>query len=286
VNQLFSKLNELRKEKEWSDIVIVAGDERIPCHKVVVAALSPRIKKHLAKDSSTAEIRLDDVDPEILAQVFKDFYALRDLKLMTLDAKTIPVCLQLGISLDVIVSCIWSRGPLALFRMASDMNSTALRTAVIRKLAEDFELWSSDSILRELSKEELIQVISRDDLHVHAPLEFEVFRTVEKWAEMAPANEASFMDVVQHVRLNQIGKAKLHDMLAHRHMSNPVGRRMIQQALRSRHPRVRAANRRRPRERFTYLKTEEKSKGATYKKPIRRTTSKPRKFLWQYLWGT
>jgi hypothetical protein len=73
--QLFNKLKELREARELTNVVIIAGEDRILCHKVVVAALSPRIKQELILEPDTEEILLDDVEPQGLAEVLNNFYA-------------------------------------------------------------------------------------------------------------------------------------------------------------------------------------------------------------------
>jgi hypothetical protein len=159
----------MKDARQLTDGVIETGGKRIPCHRVVVAAFSPWIKQQLAENPGNAEIELSNLRPEVIDKL----YTFGHLSFASGD-ELLEICVELGIPVEV------------------------------TELVGKFYLWSKHSILRRLSKDRLISVLSRDDLD--APSEYAIFNAVVDWVKLTPSNEEFFMEIMLHVRLNQIGK--------------------------------------------------------------------------------
>ncbi|ELT99827.1 hypothetical protein CAPTEDRAFT_27529, partial [Capitella teleta] len=70
-------LQSMREAKVLTDLVLVAGDQRIECHRVILASFSPYIRRlvHSSPKKSLLEMNIQDIDFEILSILLDFVYA-------------------------------------------------------------------------------------------------------------------------------------------------------------------------------------------------------------------
>ncbi|ELT99864.1 hypothetical protein CAPTEDRAFT_210851 [Capitella teleta] len=239
---IFERFQSLREDKVLTDLVLVIGDQRIDCHRVILASFSPYIRRQLMEDDSS-ELVIDDINFESLEVLVELIYAGELFSVDADNANEILNAIQLLevsalATADFIAAMMDIEDSLSILRMAeSSKYDVVLKEAAMLKLCIVFldvtvryELDESnvEEFLKNMTESEIINLISREDLSVSN--EIDVFRAVLKWTNADSNRKQYFMNIVEHVRFNLMEKSDLDIVKEEELMQNAKGLRMIEEA--------------------------------------------------------
>lgn len=77
IDELAEDLNSVLLSSDLSDVVLVCGSEKIPCHKIILSARSKVFRamfQHDTKESVEGTVEIEDVTPESVKTLVKFFY--------------------------------------------------------------------------------------------------------------------------------------------------------------------------------------------------------------------
>lgn len=180
-------LKDMLDHGKFLDCVVRVGEREFPCHRLVLAACSPYFRaRFLAEPDGTGELRLEEVSPDVVAQVLHYLYtseiALDEASVQDLFAAAhrfqIPSIFTICVSFLQKRLCL--ANCLAVFRLGLLLDCARLAVAARDFICARFPLVARDSDFLGLSADELIAIISSDGLNVEK--EEAVFEAVMRWA--------------------------------------------------------------------------------------------------------
>ncbi|XP_053454950.1 kelch-like protein 40 [Nycticebus coucang] len=180
-------LKDMLDHGKFLDCVVRAGEREFPCHRLVLAACSPYFRERfLAEPGSTGELRLEEVSPDVVAQVLNYLYTSE----ISLDEASVQDLFaaahrfQIPSIFTICVSFLQKRlclsNCLAVFRLGLLLDCARLAVAARDFICAHFTLVARDADFLGLSADELIAIISSDGLNVEK--EEAVFEAVMRWA--------------------------------------------------------------------------------------------------------
>uniref|UniRef100_G3TWB8 Kelch like family member 40 n=2 Tax=Loxodonta africana TaxID=9785 RepID=G3TWB8_LOXAF len=180
-------LKDMLDHGKFLDCVVRAGEREFPCHRLVLAACSPYFRaRFLAEPETSGELRLEEVSPDVMAQVLHYLYtseiALDEASVQELFAAAhrfqIPSIFTICVSFLQKRLCL--ANCLAVFRLGLLLDCARLAVAARDFICARFALVARDADFLGLSADELIAIISSDGLNVEK--EEAVFEAVMRWA--------------------------------------------------------------------------------------------------------
>ncbi|XP_039693365.1 kelch-like protein 40 [Pteropus medius] len=180
-------LKDMLDHGKFLDCVVRVGEREFPCHRLVLAACSPYFRaRFLAEPERAGELRLEEVSPEVVAQVLHYLYtseiALDEASVQDLFAAAhrfqIPSIFTICVSFLQKRLCL--SNCLAVFRLGLLLDCARLAVAARDFICARFSLVARDADFLGLSADELIAIISSDGLNVEK--EEAVFEAVMRWA--------------------------------------------------------------------------------------------------------
>lgn len=217
-------LKDMLDHGKFLDCVVRAGEREFPCHRLVLAACSPYFRaRFLAEPESAGEVRLEEVSPDVVAQVLHYLYtseiALDETSVQDLFAAAhrfqIPSIFTICVSFLQKRLCL--SNCLAVFRLGLLLDCARLAVAARDFICARFPLVSRDADFLGLSADELIAVISSDGLNVEK--EEAVFEAVMRWADSGDAQaraerQRALPTVFESVRCRLLPRAFLETRVA------------------------------------------------------------------------
>ncbi|EFB20514.1 hypothetical protein PANDA_015177, partial [Ailuropoda melanoleuca] len=185
-------LKDMLDHGKFLDCVVRVGEREFPCHRLVLAACSPYFRaRFLAEPERAGELRLEDVSPDVVAQVLHYLYtseiALDEASVQDLFAAAhrfqIPSIFTICVSFLQKRLCL--ANCLAVFRLGLLLDCARLAVAARDFICARFSLVARDADFLGLSADELIAIISSDGLNVEK--EEAVFEAVMRWAASGDA---------------------------------------------------------------------------------------------------
>lgn len=188
-------LKDMLDHGKFLDCVVRVGEREFPCHRLVLAACSPYFRaRFLAEPEPAGELRLEDVAPDVVAQVLHYLYTSE----ISLDEASVQDLFaaahrfQIPSIFTICVSFLQKRlclsNCLAVFRLGLLLDCARLAVAARDFICARFSLVARDADFLGLSADELIAIISSDDLNVEK--EEAVFEAVMQWAASGGDAEA------------------------------------------------------------------------------------------------
>lgn len=180
-------LKDMLDHGKFLDCVVRVGEREFPCHRLVLAACSPYFRaRFLAEPECSGELRLEEVSPDVVAQVLHYLYtseiALDEASVQDLFAAAhhfqIPSIFTICVSFLQKRLCL--ANCLAVFRLGLLLDCARLAVAARDFICARFSLVARDADFLGLSADELIAIISSDGLNVEK--EEAVFEAVMRWA--------------------------------------------------------------------------------------------------------
>lgn len=217
-------LKDMLDHGKFLDCVVRAGEREFPCHRLVLAACSPYFRsRFLAEPESAGEVRLEEVSPDVVAQVLHYLYtseiALDEASVQDLFAAAhrfqIPSIFTICVSFLQKRLCL--ANCLAVFRLGLLLDCARLAVAARDFICARFPLVARDADFLGLSADELIAIISSDGLNVEK--EEAVFEAVMRWAESGDAEaraerQRALPTVFESVRCRLLPRAFLETRVA------------------------------------------------------------------------
>ncbi|XP_016051682.1 PREDICTED: kelch-like protein 40 [Miniopterus natalensis] len=184
-------LKDMLDHGKFLDCVVRVGEREFQCHRLVLAACSPYFRaRFLAEPEGAGELRLEEVSPDVVAQVLHYLYTSE----ISLDEASVQDLFaaahrfQIPSLFTICVSFLQKRlclaNCLAVFRLGLLLDCARLAVAARDFICARFSLVVRDADFLGLSADELIAVISSDDLNVEK--EEAVFEAVISRVERHP----------------------------------------------------------------------------------------------------
>lgn len=212
-------LKDMLDHGKFLDCVVRVGEREFPCHRLVLAACSPYFRaRFLAEPEGAGELRLEEVNPDVVAQVLHYLYTSE----ISLDEATVQDLFatahrfQIPSIFTICVSFLQKRlclsNCLAIFRLGLLLDCARLAVAARDFICARFSLVSRDADFLGLSADELIAIISSDGLNVEK--EEAVFEAVMRWAgsgdtEAQAERQRALPTVFESVRCRLLPRAFL-----------------------------------------------------------------------------
>lgn len=230
VQDLSDQLAKLCLSDDYSDITLVVGSQRLPAHKVILAARSEYFRALLfggMKESSQQEIELMDTPPEAFKILLKYVYAghivlsgCREdliLEILGLAHQYVFPTLESAVS-DYLKAVFSVRTVCLVYDTAALYHLSNLSEAALEFMdGHAVEILVQESFLG-LSEAAVRTVISRDSFCAD---EVDIFRAVARWAQANPEQEVrgilgeirlsllSITDILRVVRPTELMPAEL-----------------------------------------------------------------------------
>lgn len=186
-------LEEFRLNSLFCDAKIISADSEHNAHRVILAAASDFFRTMFQsnfKESESGIIKLEDISGDLMEDILSfiyvgvidldelrafDFYCISDrLRVQVLKDK----CSNFLIKNMNLSNC------LMIARLGESYSDSETEKAAITYLTQSFCSFISHEDFLDLTKNELVRVIERDDLNVEK--EEDVFKAVMLWADKDP----------------------------------------------------------------------------------------------------
>ncbi|XP_066492866.1 kelch-like protein 2 [Tiliqua scincoides] len=216
-------LKQLQKDQLLCDTTIVAGGERFPCHRMLLAAINPYFRAMFSnsfRESQDGEVLLQDMDPSIV-QVVVNYCYTEEIVLQPEMAQDLFVAASRLQILPLLESCsrfllkhLSVENCLSLYELGyahSDQalfeEAKALINVHFRRLSQEDESFLS------LTPSTLISIISLDSLVISS--ELIVYRAVWHWVMAQLSSRLPFLrNLLAHVRLPLLTQEELQEVQA------------------------------------------------------------------------
>lgn len=208
-NKMLATLNDLRQNRELSDIQLKVGSKCIPSHKLILSANSPYFRAMFSSgysESGQTEVEIHDISSTALECLMQYFYTSK-IHISTANVQELLAAssmLQVGAVSDA--CCEFMRRHLGAsnclgVRTFADMHSCSeLRRVADNFAKRNFSIVVESEDFLKLEVEQLLELFSADDLCVES--EEMVFEASLRWIKHDPANREKFVvDLLEKVAL-------------------------------------------------------------------------------------
>ncbi|XP_075054649.1 kelch-like protein 35 isoform X2 [Mixophyes fleayi] len=208
-NDILQSLNISRQSGVFTDVTLLVDDKMFPCHRVVLSSKSPYFRAMFSnslKETNLNNVTLRDVSASTLGLVLDFMYEGK----LALQEDNVQDVLQVSDLLNICSlrdQCVkFIDGQLdpsncvGIMKFADMFSIPSLSEKSKKLMLEGFVEVSCHEEFLQLSKEELIEYLSNDDLVVNRE-EF-VFEAVMRWVKEDKSMERKALrDLLEHVRL-------------------------------------------------------------------------------------
>ncbi|KAL6727456.1 hypothetical protein Aduo_009329 [Ancylostoma duodenale] len=221
-SQFFTSLQELRADGKFCDVELLAGSNVIKAHRNVLVSSIPYFRAMFASNMSETKrkpIRMLEIDYPTLSSLIAYAYG-GSLTVTEDNAQTIMAAASYLELLDVTERCgvficdhVLNSGNALVLR--AQFSSLGCRSAVLeveRFIERNFVSISYTEKFLELSLEEVVELLSKDQLHV--PSEEEVFRAAMRWVEHLPERTKVLERILTCIRLHLLDRTFLVNEVA------------------------------------------------------------------------
>ncbi|XP_054025365.1 kelch-like protein 4 [Dryobates pubescens] len=186
--QTFRKMESYLQQKQLCDVLLVAGDQKIPAHRLVLSAVSDYFAAMFTNDVREAkqeEIKMEGVDPDALkALVHYAYTGILELKEDTIESLLAAACL-LQLSQVIEVCCNF------LMKQLHPSNCLGIRSfgdaqgcSELLKVAHTYTMEHFTEVIKNqefllLPANEIAKLLSSDDINV--PDEEAIFQALMLW---------------------------------------------------------------------------------------------------------
>ncbi|XP_025030321.1 kelch-like protein 17 [Python bivittatus] len=190
-------LKQLYQEELLCDTTIVAGGERFPCHRMLLAAINPYFRAMFSnsfRESQDGEVRLQDMDPSIVQAVVRYYYTEEIVLTPEMAEDLFEAASRLQI-LPLLESCsrfllerLCPENCLSVYQLGYAHSDPALFQEAKGLVHAHFKRLSQEAAsFLELSPSPLASILSSDSLLVSS--ELVVYRAVWRWVAFDPQAE-------------------------------------------------------------------------------------------------
>lgn len=191
------------------DVTLIAGQKRIPAHRLVLSVASDYFAAMFTNDVREAkmeEVKMKDVDAEALSALVHYAYTGRfDLKEDTVESLLSTACLlQLSEVVEACCSFLMKQlhpsNCIGIRQFADAQGCADLYKAANNYVMENFVEVMENQEFLILSHDEVAKLLSSDDLNV--PSEEVIFQALKAWARHDLANRKKYLSkLLAHIKL-------------------------------------------------------------------------------------
>ncbi|XP_072010523.1 kelch-like protein 40 [Engystomops pustulosus] len=192
-------LKDMLDNNKFIDCVLKIKGKDFPCHRLVLAACSPYFRAMFLTDENK-EIDLEDVDPDVMGKILHYVYTseIEITEKNVQDIFSVANLFQIPSIFTVCVSYLQKKlclsNCLAIFRLGLMLDCPRLAVSARDFLCDRFNLITRDEEFFQLSPDELIAILSSDNLNIEK--EEEVFEVVMKWAAKEKDSRVKALPVI------------------------------------------------------------------------------------------
>ncbi|EYC25795.1 hypothetical protein Y032_0011g1389 [Ancylostoma ceylanicum] len=208
-SKVFNSLQQLRSDGHLCDVELLVGNETISAHKIVLAATIPYFKAMFTTDMLEAKkerIRIQNIDHTTLRELILLMYG-HDLTISKTNVQAVMVAanfLQIPIITEncaffIVEQLLDHSNALAVRKLLWTLNCSKAVTIVDAFIEENFGLISVAEGLVELTVDEIVELLSKDELQVE---EEQVFKAAMRWIEHSLSRIEQTARLLSCVRLH------------------------------------------------------------------------------------
>ncbi|EDO42035.1 predicted protein [Nematostella vectensis] len=213
-------MDDFRKERFLCDVTLNVNEVLFHAHRNILAASSPYFRALFTsemRENQGNEIKLNNVDVEIMEDILAYLYSgsvvVEESKAIPLtvaaDYMLLPKLKQLGI--DFLSHNLTSANCLSILAIAEKFNFQTLKDNAQRYTLEQFGTVSQAEEFERLNVEQLLAIISCDDL---VAKEQEVFEAVVRWVDFSLEERRKHFEILfRHLRLVYLPRCYLEDVV-------------------------------------------------------------------------
>uniref|UniRef100_A0A8C6KS77 Kelch like family member 4 n=1 Tax=Nothobranchius furzeri TaxID=105023 RepID=A0A8C6KS77_NOTFU len=228
--QTFRKMETYLQHKQLCDVLLIAGDHKIPAHRLVLSAVSDYFAAMFTSDVREAkqeEIKMEGVDPEALRSLVHFAYTgVLELKEETIESLLAAACLlQLSQVIQVCCSFLMKQlhpsNCLGIRSFADAQGCVDLLNVAHNYTMEHFlEVIQNQEFLL-LPTAEIVKLLSSDDINV--PDEETIFQALMMWVRYDVQHRQKDLGVLlAYIRLPLLPPQLLADLENNKMFSNDL----------------------------------------------------------------
>ena len=214
--KIMKTLNEFRKEETLCDVTLNVQGNCFPAHRNVLSANSEFFRALFAnemKEKTENSVHMEEFEPKIMEQLLDYMYG-GGIKIERENALDVAIGADFLIltelkqkACEFLISDLNSENCLFMLYMAEKYNVRELRDSAQKHILENYVAVSASSAFVTLSIEQMIAMVSSDDLVAR---EEKVFESVLKWTrhDLEPRRK-HFSTLFSHVRLVYLARCYL-----------------------------------------------------------------------------
>jgi hypothetical protein len=211
INLFLKNLNEYLDAGTYCDLTLIIGNEKFPCHRIILASASPYFQAlltHTFKENNLNSIELHDIEPQIFSLLLHYIYSgqieldennVQELLIASdmfqLDEIVQFCCRYLSISLN-------EKTVLDVWKIANELECLSLKADAEQYILTHFRSLIKLDMIKLISYDLLIKIISNDDLIVDN--EQQVLEAILIW--FINNHEQSCEQLFDNIRFEYISK--------------------------------------------------------------------------------
>ncbi|KAK3086599.1 hypothetical protein FSP39_020855 [Pinctada imbricata] len=240
LNTLTSGLGDVLYTNQHADINIVVDQRIFPCHKVILAAMSPYFDAmftHDMRESRDGIVTLHDIDADIFDNILHFMYTGKDVvceenaEKMFRAASLMQIpCLQESCA-AFLLSQISHDNSIGIWKIAKAHNCKKLSDKAWQTILENFQMVSASEDFASLDLDELLCIIQDDSLI--SPSEEFVCDVALDWVAAEESRKDCLCQLIPALRLPLVSSDYLFHMIdSHTEVQgDPACRKVIQEAM-------------------------------------------------------
>lgn len=206
--EAFKKMTSFRDGGKFTDIILVAGEKRIPAHKVVISALCDYFHAMFSNELSESyqnEVTINDVDPEALEALVKYAYTAKlEIRVDNVESLLASACLLQvddvkNACCEFMKSQLHPSNSLGIRAFADAHGCDQLFQIANTYTKNNFKDISKHQEFFLLNAQQLREILSSDDLNVNR--EEDVFYAMSSWVKFDDERKKLLGDVLPGIRL-------------------------------------------------------------------------------------
>lgn len=224
-HEAFANLNELRRNGQLCDVILLSNGRRLHAHKVVLAATIPYFNVMFTTDMVEAtqlEIAIYEIECETLEQLVTFAYT-GELKISAGNVQSVMIGANFLQLEDVVEECssfllarLHSSNVIAVSSFCTALGCKSVVTVSEAFIQKHFIAVSKSEQFLSLELADVVSILSQDNLYVES--EEDIFTAVVAWIQHDISREVQAARLLSCVRLHLLKPSFLSDHVASHHL--------------------------------------------------------------------
>ncbi|XP_022107960.1 kelch-like protein 24 [Acanthaster planci] len=187
VNEILLGLNDQRFDNKFVDVTLCAGEEELPCHKVVLATIDSAMEERLQTADENGHVKITDVSAAVMRMIVNYTYTSK-LEVCEENAKEALVLASTLRHDSAVRKCseflktmLDPSNCLSIQRSASGPSCELLHKVATKFALKNFREVIKYEEFLELSRQELVEYLGDDNLNLLS--EEEAYKALIKWVK-------------------------------------------------------------------------------------------------------